>query len=362
MNPNTPNFIPDNQMPQNNSAPDFIPDEQADKYFGTSKSQGITMTNNPVGGAVDFLAPALKQNANVISDTMNYGSSLPNAKGNLPQAISNASNTTGHLVSQLPGAALSDAETAFNTLGGGALLKGGAKVLTHPGEVVKTIAQIPKYLSKGGIAGLTDKAASKATQQGNFVHWDDLMQQARQKAIKQFGDNAATRKALDNVISPRTPAGIENPLSPTQLANGATEVAPNDLVKALLGELKLNPEKAISPIDELFSGGAKPIAGKTQNVLQQTPEQLLQLRRNLLSSYGKTLLQAPTEKGISALENKVAGVVRGTVSENLHRIAPGTIRPDQLYKMYSKGGPVLKNLLKIIGIPALAISGYEALK
>jgi hypothetical protein len=225
-------------------------------------------------------------------------------------------------------------------------------------DIAKAIPQLPKYLTKSGVAGLTENAASKATKAGQSIHWDDLIQQARDKVIKQFGDNAATREAFDNVTASRVPAGIEDPLAQTQLVGNTNQVPVNDLVKALLGELKTTPDKAISPVDELLSQSAKPIANAASDTLHMTPDQLLQLRRNLLNSYGKSILQGSTDKGISALEQKIAGIVRGSVSKNLHNIAPETIRPDKLYSMYSKGGvwggDVPHLLLKYLAAPAIA--------
>ncbi len=322
-----------------------------------------SLMDNPVAKVVDFLAPALKTNYNIIADQTNYPNTLPDAKGNIGQGLSNAATATGHLAEQAATTIPADIGTILNSMGGGALLKNGAKVIANPAGTMKTLAQIPKYLTKQGIAGLTDEAAANSTKAGASIHWDELMNQARQKAIKQFGDNASVRQALDNVISPRTPAGIENAPSELENISGTTQASPNDLAKALLNELKINPDKAISPIDELFSG-VKPAIGEAQNALKQTPEQLLQLRRNLVNSYGKSLFQAPSEKGLSALENKVASVVRGTVSDNLHRIAPGTVTPDKLYALHSKvASPVMKELMKLLGVSATAgLVGGEALK
>jgi hypothetical protein len=274
-----------------------------DHVSGLGNNQPSGMMDNPVGKVVDFVAPAIKSNYNVVKNQMDYQKTLPNTQGDLGASINNAVNSTGHLASQLPGAGLSDAETILNMLGGKALVSGGV-------ATAKVLPQLPKYLSKGGLANLTEQAASKATEAGQSIHWDDLMAQAKKEVIKKFGDNAATRQALGSVTSPRVPAGVE----------------------AVKGSL------------------------------HQTPEQLLQLRRNLSNSYGNRIFQGAGEGGVNALEQKVASTFRGVVSKSLHQLAPETIKPDQFYTLYSKfSGPVAKELFKVLGIPTVAgLLGAEA--
>lgn len=263
--------------------------------------------------AGDFVAPTATEKITNSSNNLSMGSNKPMS---LPDAAANAAKQTGDfakyifdpkLIKEL-GTIAAGAEVA-PVVGGaiGNIVSKGAK---FTGPVVESIANASKYLTKGGLSSLTDEAATAATKEGQYIHWDDLMEQARERIIKQLGDNKATRKAFSNVTAPRTPAGIES-----------------------------LPE-----------------------TLRQTPENLLTLRRNLINSYGKNILQGSSESGLSALEQKIAGIVRGTVSDNLHRIAPGTVRPDQMYRIYSKSGPVAKQLLKLIGVPALAITGWESLK
>jgi hypothetical protein len=348
------------QTQQTSQATDFS-DLGGKLSNSTNQSQGTNLEgtvqkafDNPVGNAVNFLAPAIQSNLGAVGNVLDYQSKQQRPE-NFGQAVSNAASATGNLVTQLPKVAWDDAMTILGA-------KGLKQVVTHPIQtatgVTQAISQVPKYFTKGGVANLADQAASKATQAGQSIHWDDLMAQAKAKVIKQFGDNAAVRKALSNVISPRVPSGIDNPLSTVQQAKGGQQISPMNLVKALLEELKTTPDKAISPIDEAFSSGTKPIAApRGQNPLQQTPTDLLAFKRNLLASYGKNIIQVSSDSGLNALEQKIAGVVRGTVADNLHRVAPGTIMPDKLYSLYAKKGPQILSVLKSLGIPIGLIGG-----
>ena len=81
---------------------------------------------------------------------------------------------------------------------------------------------------------------------------------------------------------------------------------------------------------------AKIVPSKNLGQTAMSATEILNTRRQLLERYGTSILD--WLKGGPSLEQKVAGAVRGGLSELLHEAAPGTRLPDYLYSLYSKGG------------------------
>lgn len=118
-------------------------------------------SQNPVMKVVDFLAPAIKTNANVVANQMDYQSRMPNTKGDLLGSVKNAAMATGNLASQLPKAALDDALTMLGA-------KGLKQVATHPVQSVKAMGGALKTVVnpigavKSYAGGQAEKAAARA--------------------------------------------------------------------------------------------------------------------------------------------------------------------------------------------------------
>lgn len=177
----------------------------------------------------------------------------------------------------------------------GAEVGGGAAVAAHPVQAVKApldfltkgvkaAQQGTKILTKKGAAELSSKAAKEASAQGAGVPWDDVAKKITDEAIETFGDTKEVRDSVQKLLASRTPPGIES-----------------------------MPE-----------------------TLLQTPDDLLRWRRQISARQGKGFLERAL-KG-NDLDDKVENIARRTVSNEVHRLAPGTRTPDKAYSLYSKGG------------------------
>jgi len=94
------------------------PAQQSQQQQPQQSQIGSTAVNqtlgNVAGGVANFVAPALKAGGQALSNQLNYNKTLPNATGNLPQAVSNAVSSTGNLAKEVAGTAMPDLETALN--------------------------------------------------------------------------------------------------------------------------------------------------------------------------------------------------------------------------------------------------------
>lgn len=153
--------------------------------------------------------------------------------------------------------------------------------------------------TKGGAAKRATAQAIKATKEGANVTWNDISTEVRDEVSKKLGDTREVKRAVEALLSEKRPASIES--------------LPETLLK--------------------------------------NPTELLDWRRQILGRESPGILKWFTG---GTIEDKVAGVARSIISKNLHDIAPGTITPDQLFSLYSRGGivggdvPTL--LLKALGV------------
>jgi hypothetical protein len=158
------------------------------------------------------------------------------------------------------------------------------------------------YLTKKGVANLTEKAASKATEQGASAGWTDLVSSIEKGVIDKLGDTPKVRRALGEILSSINPRKL-----------GAVEPQPGPNMPFYFNR------PAAGIVDEV---------GKSAN-------ELLTGRRQILARQGTGILKL--FKGTD-INDKVSGIVRNELSKNLHKIAPETKLPDKLYSLYSKGG------------------------
>lgn len=263
------------------------------------------------GSALSWLNP-FKTNTDILTQTpgqmAQFQSQQPSSKGNLGQSISNAAASTGELARRTIGNPNLWLEDTLNALAfRGA--KGAAPIIASD---AKLGANALRYPTKNALANATTNIADQATQTGAKGTWEELNKQFTQNVMKKYGMSSgslppAISDALNQIRATFTPAGIES----------------------------------------------------IPSTLEHTPTQLLSNRRNILNAYGGGPSKiAQLISGVSASpEQKVASVMRGTLSDYLHELAPKTQALDKLYTLYSKGGkwggsPV--DLLKKYGIPAAA--------
>lgn len=67
-----------------------------------------------------------------------------------------------------------------------------------------------------------------------------------------------------------------------------------------------------------------------------TPSQLLEKRRQLVNKYGEKIIKGPTDNMTD--EEKAACILYRAMSDELHKAAPGTVTPDQVYEFYVRQG------------------------
>lgn len=268
--------------------------------------------NNPVMGAANFLSPAIGANINAVANQMDYMKNQPSGKGNLGQSFQNALGATGHLASQLPGVAIND---AMSILGG----KGIKQAVTHPlqtiqgiGGAIKTGAQLA---TKKGAANITTKAAQVATNEGKVGNWEDIAQKIRDSVKSQYGNSVEHMKAVNKLLAQEAPSKVGR---------------------------------------------------QAGTAITKTPTELLNLRRQITARSGTgNIIQHLM--GVKNTEDQVAGVARNIISQNVHKLAPGSIGADRAYSWWSKAkgspaewaarlaiGKTVGSGLKQMGIPESA--------
>ena len=162
------------------------------------------------------------------------------------------------------------------------------------GIMGEALSMLP-WLTKGGVAGKTTKAAEKATKEGTRIPWQETETGVREEVGKKLGATPEVKKTLEQLLAEKLP-----------IASGQ--------------EMTL------------------------------TPMQQLDWRRQIARRGGGNFFQRLLT-GTSVPE-KVEGVARSQISGQLHGYVPGTRLPDWLYSKYSGplGSPVQ-------AIPKLAIGG-----
>lgn len=268
-------------------------------------------------GALSWLNPFPQNTKHLINSYNNisqFNSKLPNSKGNLGKSISNAAAATGNAANQLlnpfnPTARNAMGEDALYSLldiyGKGPLKAGGKKVGSEVGAGLNTV----RYPTNKLLANATDRAAV-----GESGTWNELNKRFTEGTMKKFGIKSGT----DTTLSPV----IQDALNSIQ-----SRFTPASLEK--------NP--SINPLE------------------------LLQNRRTILNEYGSGPSKiAQFISGASASpEQKVASVMRNTLSGYLHELAPKTQALDQLYSRYAKiGSPVTMGKRILGGIVADQVGKY----
>lgn len=263
-------------------------------------------SQNPVAKVVDFLAPAIKSNANLIANDIDFRSRQSNTKGDLPGSIRNAAAATGNLVSQFPKVAFDDAMTIL----GAKALKG---VVTNPvgsakaaGEVVKTIVNPIGTLKN--VAG--KKIQEKATSAGNVA--EDVLE-------KKFGTLRAPNKEM---------VSGEGSLAKIGEKNG--------LIKELQKEIMAQGRSA---------GG---------NVPQPSYLDILNARKGAYKEAYDNLAPA-AERG---LKKNIGRAYK----EILHEEIPDLKRWDQIYSAIATLERHIPGIARWIGIPAATVAGLNAVK
>lgn len=191
------------------------------------------------------------------------------------------------------------------------------------------------YLLSGMLtkAGVGKKLAQGANESDQSMTWNDLQDQIRAKASDKLGDNAATKQSVENFLATRSPA------SESDLIINKAGGPPIEDVADPTGQAAFAPTP-------LSNAPAQKLVNPDLNA-----NSLLNLRRQLDASYEQPFYSKLFTK--SSMDDKVAAIARSVVRDNLHKVAPGTILPDQLMTLYMKKGifggdfPVL--LVKALG-------------
>ncbi len=167
------------------------------------------------------------------------------------------------------------------------------------------LTKILPFLTKKGVVGKTEKAVEEATKAGKGNTFDELINTAREEVKKKLGWTKEVRESFNSTIVEKTPASIE------------------------------------------------PGAGKF------TPKEMLDWRRQIQSRQGSGIFQFLQKGG--DIQGKVDSVIRNTISENLHKLAPESKIPDWLYSAYRKGGPIVSGDVptKALKIGAAALVGRQ---
>lgn len=171
-----------------------------------------------------------------------------------------------------------------------------------------------------------NKAIEKGAAEGGSTHWDDLEEKIRKQVTKEMGDNAETKQALDKFIASKTPAAEgmipENPSGIPLESNAVPEFDPNGPYNGPL----MNPTPYDAHAQDII------------NPAEQSSTDLLTTRRDIDNSLPQNFFQKMQRAG--SADDRVAGIARRVVSQNLHELAPGTVTPDKLYSFYKKFGDI----------------------
>lgn len=114
-------------------------------------------SQNPVMKVVDFLAPAVKTNINMVANDADYRSRLPNTKGDLMGSVKSAAMATGNLATHIPNVLKDDILTIVGA-------KGLKQVATHPIQSAKAVGGAVRNTvnPKGFIGRKIENEAAKA--------------------------------------------------------------------------------------------------------------------------------------------------------------------------------------------------------
>lgn len=266
-----------------------------------SPSQNEAMNpNSPTSGIVPSMLSGAKTGV---------GTGIDLAGGNLLKSIEGANLIPG---SGIASAAGNKALAAFpvgagyetgqaNSTPGSVLTAGTLSSIAYP-----LLSMLKSgMLTKGGGARKATEAAGYATDEGLEEPLTKLQRKSTERVLDKFGDTPAVRDSLSKVLTPED-----------------------------TGQLDTRP-------------------------LMKNPSQILDWRRQITNREGGNIFQN-VFKG-SDLDQKVAREVRDTLAEQLHKMAPGTILPDQVYSLYSKlGGDIPRLLLEVLGAGGILGAGAAA--
>lgn len=314
-------------------------DEEIAKFLGTKKTSGLENTMRQIGlggiydvgkqgvgfgqmaiGGISKNPQMMSQGYQNVSEAQQkFGFADPRSQGNQFNPVQYATQTAKDAAGLAPWLAggsggLSLARQAG--MGGSrGLLNAVAQEDVTPGRVIgqtvggaiaepsfNAILRAIPYLTKGQVIKKTNEAVAKATAEGKGMTFDDLSQLAENKVKAKLGWTNEVRKAFNSTIVEKTPASIE------------------------------------------------PGAGKFD------PQQMLDWRRQIQARQGSGIFNL-LQKG-SDIQGKVDSIIRSTVSENLHKLAPESIKPDKLYSLYSRGGKLIEGDIptKLLKIGAATIA------
>lgn len=290
---------------------------------------------NALKSVADFFAP---NTTKTIANQLDYQKKLPNTKmqsptdfKNLLGSLKNGAMATGNLFKDVfsPGQLF---EAAIYAAGGV-----GTKAAAKPvGNVVQTGAQMARYPTKNAAFKLTEKAAAQAQERGVKGSWDEIFKRfgkdmfgdgvnkgkykitpELQKAVNQLAKDY--KRPLDAVIHHNVPAK-------QKAAEGFIGHAPGG-----------GAPKRVR-FEDMAHGGFSPLAKRPSDIV--SPLRLLDERIKVGPTYGSPpSMIAKILSGAQATpQQKAANVLRTTMSNYLHEIAPQTTKGDKLYSLYSKGG------------------------
>lgn len=314
MNPNTPDFIPDNKMP------DFIPDEQMDKMdkivrLTTEQAQGPQGPAGAVRGVSDVMreiglgaipdaageVTALFTGRKVQSDNPFMSPERfksEKEKGIVKRTVENAAGMGSWMVPEIK--ALQGAGLAAKA--GNLALRGVVR-----GELYGTSQDQPfnpVYPAVGALAEplvgamrsgmLTKKGAyskmEQAAEKGVDIKWDSVADMARTAAKNK---PTSTKIALERLLSTERPVPDSALLTAENAANYT------------IPDSALSSSKALELRGELGSRLSKDIFGN---------------------------LKIPISSG----EQNATNILRRIVSGELKKSAPGISTPDRVYRLYSQ--------------------------
>jgi hypothetical protein len=197
---------------------------------------------------------------------------------------------------------------------------GGVKQIPKVLDAAKNIVEKPVDLIKNTAGTVTDiiknptksiagknvgKAAEAATEKGAKIAWQDgegnLMDQIVNEVKKKMVWNKEVKEATNTLISNLTPV----------------------------------PETTVA--GQVGQATNLPMIGNTAF----TPSDLLKTRTQITQTAGQRIFNALSGKG-SAADDKVMSIARNVISKNLHRVAPETLTPDKVLKIYNTFGPLGK--------------------
>jgi hypothetical protein len=183
-------------------------------------------------------------------------------------------------------------------------------------KIKKPLISVLKNPLPKGAGENVGKAAEAATKEGKQIGWNtgenNIQDQIVEAVKNKFGDGKAVRDATNSLIAELTPTP-------------PTVTGSNGLMK--IGESQFSPNN------------------------------LLQTRSQITAKTGPAIFSA-IKGGNAALEDKVAGIARSVISQNLHKLAPETLSPDMALSIYHRLGIFGK--LGLPGVVGGAVLGKTA--